>query len=298
MAGVAIDSIYDMRSALRRHPARPDVGVDDHERRGAAGHGALHRGRRGAGRPARAAGGHHPERHPQGVHGPQHLHLPARPRPCGSSPTSSATPPSTCRGSTRISISGYHMQEAGATADLELAYTLADGVEYVRAGLDAGPRHRRLRPPAVLLLGHRHELLHGGGQDARRPPLWAKLVRAVRADERQVACRCAPTARRRAGRSPRRTCSTTSCAPASRPWPPPRATPSSLHTNALDEAIALPTDFSARIARNTQLFLQQETGTRRTHRPLGRQLLRRGADPRAGRAGLGPHPGGRGSWAA
>ena len=67
-----------------------------------------------------------------------------------------------------ISISGYHMQEAGATADLELAYTLADGVEYVRAGLGREPRHRSLRAAAVVLLRHRHELFHGGGEAARR----------------------------------------------------------------------------------------------------------------------------------
>ena len=67
-----------------------------------------------------------------------------------------------------ISISGYHMQEAGATADLELAYTLADGVEYVRAGLGGEPRHRSLRAAAVVLLRHRHELFHGGGEAARR----------------------------------------------------------------------------------------------------------------------------------
>ena len=63
-----------------------------------------------------------------------------------------------------ISISGYHIQEAGATADLELAYTLADGVEYLRAGQDAGHGRRRVRAAAVVLLGHRHELLHGGRQ--------------------------------------------------------------------------------------------------------------------------------------
>ena len=67
-----------------------------------------------------------------------------------------------------ISISGYHMQEAGATADLELAYTLADGVEYVRAGLGGGLDIDAFRPAALLLLGRRHELLHGGGEAARR----------------------------------------------------------------------------------------------------------------------------------
>ena len=87
--------------AVLRHPARPDERVDDHERRGAAGAGALHRRRRGTGRAAGEARRHDPERHPQGVHGPQHLHLSARARRCASSPTSSPTPRRTCRSSTR-----------------------------------------------------------------------------------------------------------------------------------------------------------------------------------------------------
>ena len=86
-----------------------------------------------------------------------------------------------------ISISGYHMQEAGATADLELAYTLADGVEYIRAGLDAGLDDRRVRAAAVLLLGDRHELLHGGRQDARRPRAVGAAGERVRPAEPEVA---------------------------------------------------------------------------------------------------------------
>ena len=126
--------------ALRRHPARRDVGVDDDERRGAAGARALHRGGRGAGGEAGAARGDHPERHPQGVHGPQHLHLPAGAEHADHQRHLRATPSQQMPRFNSISISGYHIQEAGATADLELAYTLADGVEYLRAGLGAGPR--------------------------------------------------------------------------------------------------------------------------------------------------------------
>ena len=100
-----------------------------------------------------------------------------------------------------ISISGYHMQEAGATADLELAYTIADGIEYARAGVAAGLRHRQLRAAPVLLLGDRHELLHGGRQDARRAPaLGARSSRRTLRRRTSARCRCAPTARRRAGR--------------------------------------------------------------------------------------------------
>ena len=161
-----------------------------------------------------------------------------------------------------ISISGYHMQEAGATADLELAYTLADGLEYLRGGHRGRAGRGRLRAPAVLLLGHRHELLHGGGQAARRRaccgPSWSRSASPPRTRSR---CRCAPTARPRAGRLTAqdvfnnvvRTCVEAMAAT--------QGHTQSLHTNALDEALALPTDFSARIARNTQLFLQQESGT-------------------------------------
>ena len=85
MAGVAIDSIYDMRTLFAGIPARPDERLDDHERRGAARHGALHRGRRGAGRAAGKTLRHDPERHPQRVHGAEHLYLSAQRPRCGSS---------------------------------------------------------------------------------------------------------------------------------------------------------------------------------------------------------------------
>ena len=123
---------------VRRHPARPDERVDDDERRGAADPRALHRRRRRAGRPAREARRDHPERHPQGVHGPQHVHLSARALDADHRATSSRTPSQKMPKFNSISICGYHMQEAGATADLELGYTLADGLEYVRTGIAAG----------------------------------------------------------------------------------------------------------------------------------------------------------------
>jgi methylmalonyl-CoA mutase cobalamin-binding domain/chain len=95
-----------------------------------------------------------------------------------------------------ISISGYHMQEAGATAVQELAFTLADGLEYVRAALSKGPQgNRRLRAAPQLLLRHRHEFLHGSGQAARRAPAVGRADVAIRADRSPIAWRCAPTAR-------------------------------------------------------------------------------------------------------
>ncbi len=168
-----------------------------------------------------------------------------------------------------ISISGYHMQEAGATADLELAYTLADGVEYVRAGIEAGLDVDAFAPRLSLLLGDRHELLHGGGQAAGGTLVVGAAHAAVRSRRTPSRCRCAPT-RQTSGWSltaqdvfnnVTRTCVEAMAAT--------QGHTQSLHTNSLDEALALPTDFSARIARNTQLFLQQESGTCRVIDPWG-----------------------------
>ena len=99
-----------------------------------------------------------------------------------------------------ISVSGYHIQEAGATADLELAYTLADGVEYIRAGLDAGLTVDEFAPAGELLLGHRDELLHGGREDARGPGALGPAGQPVRAARTRSRSRCARTARPPAGR--------------------------------------------------------------------------------------------------
>ena len=151
-------------------------------------------------------------------------------------------------------------------------------------------------PAAVVLLGDRHELLHGGRQAAGRPAAVGEAGRASSSRRTPRSCRCGRTARPRGWsltaqdvyNNVVRTCIEAMAAT--------QGHTQSLHTNALDEALALPTDFSARIARNTQLFLQQESGTTRVDRPVGRLLLRRAADRttwprRAWRA----HPGGRGA---
>ena len=155
--------------AVRPHPARRDDRVDDDERCGVADHGALHRRRRGAGRPAPEVGRDHPERHPQRVHGAQHLHLPAR------------------------AVDAHHLghlrlhlhEHAEVQLDLDLRLPHAGGRGHGGSGarLHAGgwrairarrngrrPRHRPFRTQAELLLGDRHELLHGGRQAAGRPP--------------------------------------------------------------------------------------------------------------------------------
>ena len=112
------------------------------------------------------ARGHHPERHPQRVHGAQHVHLPARTKHADRGRHHRLHREHMPKFNS-ISISGYHMQEAGATACIELAYTLADGIEYVRAALGSGPRCRCVCAATQLLLRDRHELLHGDRQAAR-----------------------------------------------------------------------------------------------------------------------------------
>ncbi len=167
-----------------------------------------------------------------------------------------------------ISISGYHMQEAGATQDLELAYTLADGVEYIRAGIEAGLSVDKFAPRLSFFwaIGMNFYMEVAKLRAARL--LWAKLVKQFEPKSDKSL--------------PLRTHSQTSgwsltaqdvfnnvIRTAVEAMAATQGHTQSLHTNALDEALALPTDFSARIARNTQLFLQQESGTTRTIDPWG-----------------------------
>ncbi|MFE6774903.1 methylmalonyl-CoA mutase [Streptomyces sp. NPDC057702] len=167
-----------------------------------------------------------------------------------------------------ISISGYHIQEAGATADLELAYTLADGVEYLRAGLDAGMDVDAFAPRLSFFwaIGMNFFMEIAKLRAARL--LWAKLVRQF--DPKNPKSLSLRTHSQTSGWSltaqdvfnnVARTCVEAMAAT--------QGHTQSLHTNALDEALALPTDFSARIARNTQLLLQQESGTTRVIDPWG-----------------------------
>ncbi len=192
-----------------------------------------------------------------------------------------------------ISISGYHIQEAGATADLELAYTLADGVEYLRAGLDAGLDVDAFAPRLSFFwaIGMNFFMEIAKLRAARL--LWAKLVKQF--DPKNAKSLSLRTHSQTSGWSltaqdvfnnVTRTCVEAMAAT--------QGHTQSLHTNALDEALALPTDFSARIARNTQLLLQQESGHLPGDRPVGRQRVRRAADLRPGPARLAAHRGGRG----
>ena len=168
-----------------------------------------------------------------------------------------------------ISISGYHMQEAGATADLELAYTLADGVEYVRAGLAAGLDIDAFAPRLSFFwaIGMNYFMEIAKMRAARL--LWAKLIKALArpADPKSLALRthCQTSGWSLTAQDVFNNVTRT----AIEALAATHGGTQSLHTNALDEAIALPTDFSARIARNTQLLIQQETGTCRVIDPWG-----------------------------
>ena len=159
------------------------------------------------------------------------------------------------------------MQEAGATADLELAYTLADGLEYLRTGVKAGLSVDDFAPRISFFwgIGMNHFMEIAKLRAAR--VLWAKIVQKFQPKESEIACSSRALARLPAGASQRRIPTTTSCVLASRLWLLLLGHTQSLHTNALDEALALPTEFSARIARNTQIYLQQETGITRVIDP-------------------------------
>src|SRR3984893_8463341 len=162
-----------------------------------------------------------------------------------------------------ISISGYHMQEAGATQDLELAYTLADGVEYVRAGRKAGLDVDRFAPPISVFwaIGMNFFMKVAKLRAARL--LWAKLMKPFEPrDARSLSLRthCQTSGWSLAAQDVFNNVVRT----AIEAMAATQGHTQSLHTNALDEALALPSDFSARIARNTQIVLQQESGITRT----------------------------------
>jgi methylmalonyl-CoA mutase len=167
-----------------------------------------------------------------------------------------------------ISISGYHIQEAGATADLELAYTLADGVEYIRAGREAGLDIDAFAPRLSFFWAIGMNFFMEVAKLRAARLLWAKLVSAFEPkNEKSLSLR---THSQTSGWSLTaqdpfnnviRTCVEAMAAT--------QGHTQSLHTNALDEALALPTDFSARIARNTQIVLQHESGTTRVIDPWG-----------------------------
>src|SRR5215213_950767 len=167
-----------------------------------------------------------------------------------------------------ISISGYHIQEAGATADLELAYTLADGVEYLKAGVAAGMDVDAFAPRLSFFWGIGMNFFMEVAKLRAGRLLWARLVHeagATNPKSLSLRTHCQTSGWSLTAQDVYnnvvRTCLEAMAAT--------QGHTQSLHTNALDEALALPTDFSARIARNTQLLLQQESGTTRVIDPWG-----------------------------
>jgi len=167
-----------------------------------------------------------------------------------------------------ISISGYHMQEAGASADLELAYTLADGLEYIKAGINAGLHIDAFAPRLSFFWAIGMDYFMEIAKLRAGRLLWANIVRDFNpSDSRSLALRthCQTSGYSLTSQDPfnniTRTCIEALSAV--------HGHTQSLHTNSFDEAIALPTDFSAQIARNTQLFIQHETGTSDVIDPWG-----------------------------
>jgi len=167
-----------------------------------------------------------------------------------------------------ISISGYHMQEAGATCDIELAYTLADGLEYVRKGIEAGLDIDAFAPRLSFFwaIGMHHFMEIAKMRAARM--LWAKLMKQFNPKNPKslmLRTHCQTSGWSLTAQDPFNNVARTCIEAAAATF----GGTQSLHTNALDEAIALPTDFSARIARNTQIYLQEETQITRTVDPWG-----------------------------
>ena len=171
---------------VRRHAARRGLDLDDDQRDGGDPARPVRRGRRAPGRRALAGRRHGPERHPQGVHRPRHLHLPAAAVDAPRDRRLRVLRHASCRSWNTISISGYHMREAGATAAQELAFTLADAIAYVEAAVGGGSTSTT-SPPAVLLLRRLVRALRGGRQVPGRPPdVGPDHARAVRGHERRV----------------------------------------------------------------------------------------------------------------
>jgi methylmalonyl-CoA mutase len=216
---------------------------------------------------ARQADRHDPERHPERVRGPQHLHLPARAQHAdrrrrdrllrGEMPKFNS-----------ISISGYHMHEAGATAVQELAYTLADGMEYVRAAKAKGLDIDSFAPRLSFFFGIGMNLFMEVAKLRAARTLWARIMTDLGAQNEKsklLRTHCQTSGVSLTEQDPYNNIVRTTIEALAAVL----GGTQSLHTNSFDEAIALPTDFSARIARNTQLILAEESGVTAVADPLG-----------------------------
>ena len=150
--GVSISSLDDMAGPVRRDPAGQGLHQHDHQRPGRDPAGDVHRRRQAAGRGNPPAARHHPERHPQGIHRPRHLYLPAAALHAPDHRRLPLLPDGDVPHWNTISISGYHIREAGSTAVQEVAFTLANAIAYVQAAIDAGLDVDNFAEPALLLL--------------------------------------------------------------------------------------------------------------------------------------------------
>ncbi len=265
-AGVAIDSVEDMKILFDGIPLDKmsvSMTMNGAVIRSSPITSSRRKSRRARGRAFR----HDPERHPQRVHGAEHLYLSARALDAIVADIIQYTAEKTPKFNS-ISISGYHMQEAGATAVQELAFTLADGIEYVRAamakGLDVDAFAGRLS--FFFAIGMNFFMEVAKLRAARL--LWAEIMQgfgAKKADSLMLRTHCQTSGVSLTEQDPYNNVVRT----AFEALAAVLGGTQSLHTNSFDEAIALPTETSARIARNTQLILQNETGVTKVVDPLG-----------------------------
>ena len=235
--------------------------------------------------------GHDPERHPQGVRRARHLHLPAARRRCGSSPTSSPSASASCRNWNTISISGYHIREAGSTAVQEVAFTFANAIAYVEAAVDAGLDVDRFGPRLSFFFNAHNDLLEEVAKFRAARRLWARIMRdrfgATNPRAQQLRFHTQTAGSTLTAQQP----DNNIVRVALQALAAVLGGTQSLHTNGRDEALALPTEESARIALRTQQIIAARERRRQHRRPARRRLRRRGADrrdrgrrPRAARA--------------
>ena len=230
--------------------------------------------------------GHDAERHPEGVHRPEGVHLPAAAVDAADHRHLRASAPSDVPKWNTISISGYHIREAGSTALQELAFTLRDGIEYVQYGVDAGLDVDDFAPRLSFFFNSHSDFFEEIAKYRAARKLWAEAMRDRFGAKNPRSWSCASTPRPPACRSPRSSPTTTSCARRCRRWPAVLGGTKSLHTNSLDEALALPTEEAAthRAAHAADHRARERRHQRR--RSARRLVLRREADARHGAGAL------------
>ncbi len=266
--GVAVSSLKDMEILLRRHPARPRLIQHDHQLPGCRHLGYVPRRRREAGRAPGSVTRHHPERYPQRIYRPERVHLPTAPihapggrhhrvRHAGRRPQWNA-----------ISISGYHIREAGSTAAQELAFTLADGLEYVRWSLERGLDIDSFAPRLSFFFNAHNDFFEEIAKYRAARRIWAREMRHT-FHAQQSRSWLLRFHTQTAG------VSLTAQQPennivrvAIQALAAVLGGTQSLHTNSMDEALALPSEHAVKIALRTQQILAEESGVANSIDPL------------------------------